>query len=482
MKSTKFLIIGLVAVAFVIGYSARKPSTKEWSRREILMPQVSHEDVEESRINAIVVAAHKVAPAVVSISVIQTRYYSSSPFWRDQFFDRFFGDFFHPRIYEREVRSLGSGFIIDPEGYILTNEHLVRGAEKIRVTLPDGRELDGKIVGKNEVLDIALLKIDSADLPVVSLGNSDHLIIGEWAIAIGNPFGYLLEDPQPSVTAGVISAIHRDIKPKGGWVSTYKDMIQTDAAINPGNSGGPLVNAQGEVIGINTFIFTAGGGSEGIGFAIPINTPKKIIEELVQYGEVREVWLGIDAQKLTPELAETIGQREGVLVADVEKGSAAEQGGVRVGDLIIQLNQRKVRNLDDWEVANSSLVVGEEVKMRVLRDHKPLELTLVAGQPPKISEKKSERLGLAIQNITPYIKSKFRLKVSEGVVVIEVKRGSPGEALGVEVSDVILTIENEEISDVDDFEKVVDKIDEGKLSMVIDRKGTKLHLSFTSIW
>lgn len=441
---------------------------------------VSYEELEESRTNAIVEAARKVSPAVVSISVIQTRYYSSSPIWEGDFFERFFREFSPPRVYSREVQSLGSGFIVNPEGYVLTNEHLVRSGEKIKITLPDGREFDAAIAGRDEALDIALLKIDSNDLPVAPLGDSDKLIIGEWAIAIGNPFGYLLEDPMPSVTAGVISAFHRDIKPRSGWISAYKDMIQTDAAINPGNSGGPLVNAEGEVIGINTFIFTAGGGSEGIGFAIPINTAKKALDELVQYGEVREVWLGIDVQELTPELAEMIEEQEGVMVTDVERDGAAERAGVRAGDLIIGVNQRKVRNLDDWEAANSSLVVGEEVTIHALRDHDRVEFILTATEPPEIRGKKVERLGIVVQNVTPYLRSKFKLDVKTGVVVIDVKPGSQGEVAGVEVGDVILAIEKREIKNVDDFEGVPDVMHRGELSLVVDRRGTKLHLSYMS--
>nr|KXH70649.1 MAG: hypothetical protein AM324_00970 [Candidatus Thorarchaeota archaeon SMTZ1-83] len=480
MRWTRIFTVLIIGVAFVTGYSIRKPSQAEWVVQSLPSTSVSYEELEESRTNAIVEAARKVSPAVVSISVIQTRYYSSSPIWEGDFFERFFREFSPPRVYSREVQSLGSGFIVNPEGYVLTNEHLVRSGEKIKITLPDGREFDAAIAGRDEALDIALLKIDSNDLPVAPLGDSDKLIIGEWAIAIGNPFGYLLEDPMPSVTAGVISAFHRDIKPRSGWISAYKDMIQTDAAINPGNSGGPLVNAEGEVIGINTFIFTAGGGSEGIGFAIPINTAKKALDELVQYGEVREVWLGIDVQELTPELAEMIEEQEGVMVTDVERDGAAERAGVRAGDLIIGVNQRKVRNLDDWEAANSSLVVGEEVTIHALRDHDRVEFILTATEPPEIRGKKVERLGIVVQNVTPYLRSKFKLDVKTGVVVIDVKPGSQGEVAGVEVGDVILAIEKREIKNVDDFEGVPDVMHRGELSLVVDRRGTKLHLSYMS--
>ncbi len=483
MKIAKFLVIVVIVIAFAAGYFVRKTSETKWSPRTTpSLTSGSGMQPEDSRVNAIVLAAQKVAPAVVSISVIQTRYYRSSSFWGDEFFDRFFGDVFRPRLYERKVQSLGSGFIIDSVGYILTNEHVIRNGEKIKVTLPDGREFEARITGRNEVLDLALLRIDGSDLPAAPFGDSDNLITGEWAIAIGNPFGYLLEDPQPSVTAGVVSALHRNIKPRGGWASTYKGMIQTDAAINPGNSGGPLVNADGEVIGVNTFIFTAGGGSEGIGFAIPINTAKKIVKELVEHGEVREAWLGIDVQELTPRLSDAIGERKGVLVADVAQGSTAERAGLEIGDLIVQLNHGHVRDVDDWQAAVSSLLIAEDVRMRVLRKHRPLDLTLVAEEPPGLPKKKGKRLGLVVQNITPYLRNKFRLVTNEGIAVIEVERGSSGEAAGVEIGDVILTIENEKVGDAGDFEQIADKVNKGKLSLAVDRRGTKLYLSYTSIW
>jgi len=333
------------------------------------------DDITASRVNAIVRAAREVGPAVVSISVIQTRIYTVSPFtgpFRDPYFDQLWRDLFPPRRYREQITSQGSGVIIDSDGHVLTNDHVVHGAEEIKVTLADGRVFDGELIGTDPYLDLALVKIQSEDIPHARLGDSERLIIGEWAIAIGNPFAYFLEDTQPTVTVGVISALHRAIKSSGRSrePQIYADMIQTDAAINPGNSGGPLVNAAGEVIGINTFIFTAGGGSEGVGFARPINAAKKILGELKEYGRVRVAWLGIRVQELTPLLAESleIDNLDGLLVANIEQGSPAEGAGVRRGDIIRTIDGEPVASFTDWQVALLTVRVGDTVDLALERD------------------------------------------------------------------------------------------------------------------
>ena len=339
------------------------------------------EEISHSRRNAIVRAAEKVGASVVSISVIQTRVYRSGPLslFRDPFFDEFFRDFFPPREYKRQIQSLGSGVIINREGYVLTNDHVVRDAEQIKVTLPDGREFDGEILGADPSLDLALLKIKGKNLPYAVLGNSDDLIIGEWAIALGNPFGYLLEDTQPSVTVGVISALHRSIKPQRRRVQIFQDMIQTDAAINPGNSGGPLVNSDGEVIGINTFILTAGGGSEGIGFAIPTNDAKWMIDEILQHGKVRKVWIGIHVQKITSLLAESMDLKkvEGFLVSHVDRKSPAGRAEIMPGDVIFKVNRKKMEDEKDWKRLLVEVKVGESIEIVGERDGKRFEKILI---------------------------------------------------------------------------------------------------------
>jgi serine protease Do len=339
------------------------------------------DDATASRQNAITRAAQRAGAAVVSISVVQSQLVQESPFFSffpDEFFDRFYP----PTQYRREVPSLGSGFVVSPDGYVLTNAHVAQNATQIKVTLTDGRQFEGKVVGGDPSYDIAVIKIDGHDLPVASLGNSDDLIVGEWAIAIGNPFGFLLNDTKPSVTVGVISATRRDIKPEAGQTSIYKNMIQTDAAINPGNSGGPLVNSLGEVIGINTFIFTKGGGSIGLGFAIPINTARRVFDEIVKYGHMRNVWIGVTVQDISPYIAQGLNltDRNGVIVASLERGSPAAKAGIKVGDVIRKVNGDPIRNSDEAGRSIFGAGVGDQVTLTVERGGKFADLKLVLGE------------------------------------------------------------------------------------------------------
>jgi S1-C subfamily serine protease len=301
--------------------------------------------------------------------------------FRDEFFERFFP----PTEYLEKIPGLGSGVIVDPSGLVVTNEHVVRDAQDIQVTLSDGRQLPAKILGVSAIYDLAVLKVVAPRLPVARLGDSDQLEVGEWAIAIGNPFGYLLNDTQPTVTAGVISATRRDIKRSESDAGVYKNMIQTDAAINPGNSGGPLVNADGEVIGINTFIFTQSGGSIGLGFAIPINLVKRVLEEIRTYGHVRVAWPGMSVRALTPYLAQRLGFRdvEGLVVSRVDPGGPAARAGVRVGDRIRRVNGQVIRSMDDAERSIYGARVGDRLKLGIERDERPLELTLVLAEAPR---------------------------------------------------------------------------------------------------
>lgn len=335
------------------------------------------DEITNSRVNAIVRAARTVGPAVVSVSVLQTRLYTSQPlpdFYGDPTIRDFFEEFFTPRVYRERIYSLGSGVIIRPEGYILTNEHLVRGSEQIRVTLPDGRAMEGELVDTDPYLDLAVITVEGEDLPVAPLGDSDRLIIGEWAIAIGNPFGYLLDDPQPTVTVGVISALNRAIRTGERSVALYRNMIQTDAAINPGNSGGPLVNADGEVIGINTFIFTSGGGSEGIGFARPILDAKRLLDDVVRFGRIRKPWIGAHTQSMNQEIAGAIGLESptGVIVVQVDSDSPAHRAGVRRGDVIREANSIEIRDELDWETFILGVHVDDQLKLGLVRNGKDM--------------------------------------------------------------------------------------------------------------
>ncbi len=340
-------------------------------------------DIDVSRRNAIVRAAEVAMPAVVSISVLQTTTVRENPFF--SFFPDEFWERFYPEQRE-QLPALGSGVIVDAKGTVLTNDHVVRNADEIKVTLPDGRNFSAKVLGSSPVYDLAILRLETngAKLPVAKLGRSNDLIVGEWAIAIGNPFGFLLNDPSPSVTAGVVSAVRRDIKGGVSDSGIYKNMIQTDAAINPGNSGGPLVNGLGEVIGINTFIFTRAGGSLGMGFAIPIETAPRLLQELQKYGRIRAAWAGLQVQPVTPYLAARLGLATsgGLIVSRVDANSPATTAGLRVGDRILKVNGEAVNTAEDAQRSIFGAGVGDAVRLEGERAGKPLAVKLVLGEVP----------------------------------------------------------------------------------------------------
>jgi len=341
------LIIAGLAVALVVSLWTNRAVRLRSPIVGTIVPASVTDDVSASRTNAIVLAARKVSPAVVSVVVTQTRVVTYDPFG-GLGLDDFFGDFFPRRAFRQEVKSMGSGVIISPDGDVVTNAHVVLNATQMKVTLPDNREFPAELEAIDETQDLALLKLKASDLPAATLGNSGDLMIGEWSIAVGNPFGFMIEDVQPTVTVGVISALHRDIKSSGGG-QVYADMIQTDAAINPGNSGGALVNAAGEVIGINTFIFSHSGGSEGIGFARPINDVKQFVQEArSSRGSARyertKTGLGATVADINPTLQGSfgLGYRRGVVVVDVGGGSIGETIGMAPGDVILMAQGKTV--------------------------------------------------------------------------------------------------------------------------------------------
>lgn len=327
-----------------------------------------------SRRNAITKTVAAASPAVVGINVIELRQFRQwSPWGDDPFFRQFFGD----RVYTQQVPSLGSGFIISPDGYILTNDHVAGNAKKITVTLTNGDKSDAELIGTDLISDIALLKIDGKNLPYIKLGNSDDVIIGEWVIAFGNPFGLFDINDKPTVTVGVVSSTGMKLNTQGGRV--YRGMIQTDAAINSGNSGGPLVNSVGEVIGINAVIYTPNQGSIGLGFAIPINRVKTIVAELKKSGKIeRDYWTGLEVQTVDARVARYFGldKVEGVIISDVKKGSPADRAGFKAGDIILEAGGEKI--MDDATLISviDDAKVGDVVRMKILRDRKTMELSL----------------------------------------------------------------------------------------------------------
>ena len=432
-------------------------------------------DIGLSRRNAIVRAAEKVGPAVVSLSVIQvihTR--NTSPFGSD------FWDFLFlpsPRM-ERQVLSLGSGVIINPEGYVLTNDHVVGGAKEIRVTLINGEEYPGRLIGTDPITDLAVVKI-LADSTVrfsnAVLGDSDDLIIGEWAIAIGNPFGYLLDDPKPTVTVGVISATNRDIKPERGQKATYRKMIQTDAAINPGNSGGPLVNALGEVIGVNAFIFTSGRGSEGVGFAVPINRAKLVINDILKYGEVVKAWIGLRVQTITPAIAQSLElkRQRGLIISSVSDRSPGSKAGLKAGDVLISVGMQEVDRLADWEEIKSYARAGRALGVTVLRGDKELSMVVVPeGIPTRLAPTKMDKFGLKVAKITPSVASYIGVRNTEGVIVMGAEESSWAARWRLQSGDIIRQVGKRKIKDLDDYVETMSKIKHGyRIVFMIERSG-----------
>ena len=389
------------------------------------------------------------------------------------FFDKFFGP-------QRNIprRSLGSGFIIDKEGYLFTNNHVVQGADEIKVTMENGDEYDAKIVGTDPKTDIALIKIDTdKDLPTVDLGDSDKLMVGEWVMAIGNPFGL-----NHTVTVGVVSAKGRVI-----GSGPYDDYIQTDASINPGNSGGPLINTKGEVIGISSAIYAGNtGGNIGIGFAVPINLARSILEDLKTKGIVTRGRLGVMIQKITPELAKSfnLSENEGALVGDVLKGSPAEKSGIERGDVIIEFDGQPVKAMEELPKIVAKTRPGSTVDVVVMRDGKRKTInatidTLEDTSGGVISKtSKSEKMGLRVQDITPELMQSLDLDSQDGVLVADVLFDSAASTAGIRRGDVISEINREAINNLNDYQEKMRKLDEeGTVLFLIKRGGSTIYIA-----
>ncbi|MBD3233892.1 MAG: PDZ domain-containing protein [candidate division Zixibacteria bacterium] len=431
--------------------------------------------ISDERRNAIVKAAEKVSPAVVSLSVTQERVLRRPRSILDEFYSDFWGWYNPPRNYIQKYTTLGSGVIFDPEGYILTNAHVVQDAKTIRVIIPRGDEYDGVVIGMDNTMDVAVVKIEGDNLPHAKLGDSDDLIIGEWAIAFGNPFGYLMEDTEPTVTAGVISALHRDIKRDPNQVQIFRDMIQTDAAINPGNSGGPLVNAVGEVIGINTFIFTSSKGSEGIGFAIPINRAKVIAGDIIEHGEVVKAWVGVYVQTVTPMLAQSLDLsiQKGVIVTAVDDDSPASEAGLRRGDVISKANDELILNDTDWEEFETLSRPGESINISFIRDGKEQSVSLTPKKTQSLlAEAKLDKFGLYVVDITSAVARRLKIRNNDGVVVAGKDPNSVAASWDLQPDDVIRQIGSFNITDSEKYFDLIDRIDKGdRFTLVIERDG-----------
>ncbi len=364
-------------------------------------------------------------------------------------------------------RSSGSGFIIRKDGLIITNNHVVENATEIMVNLPDEREYSATVLGRDPKTDLAVLKIESkVDLPVANLGDSENLRVGDWVMAIGNPFGL-----SNTVTAGIVSAKGRTI-----GAGPYDDFIQTDASINPGNSGGPLFNEKGQVVGINTAIYGSGGGNIGIGFTIPINLAKQLVPDLETKGHVTRGWLGVTIQKMTKELAESLGLEEasGALVADVSPDSPADKGGVLRGDVIVLYDGRKVKENSDLPMLVANTKVGNAVPVEVLRDGKTTTLTVEIAKldepEPASGPVQKGKWGMAMRELNPEERDQMNLKDGEGVIVAGVNPDSPAAEAGVREGDVILEVNRTPVKSVDELKKEIAKVVENKPLLLLLRR------------
>jgi serine protease Do len=418
--------------------------------------------IDVSRRTAIVRAAERVAPSVVSVNVIRRQ--TVRP--RSLFDEMFMG----PGM-SRDVQGLGSGFIIDARGYVLTNEHVVRGATEVVVTTGDGTDYQAEIVGTDDVTDLALLRLtDPAprDLPVAVLGGSDDLVIGEWVVAIGNPFGFLLSNNEPTVTAGVVSGLARNIIPGGTSESRgyYLDMIQTDASINPGNSGGPLVNALGEVIGVNSSIISESGGSVGLGFAIPIDRARRIADALMREGEVRRVWVGIEVQPSEPN---RFGRSHRVEIAGVVAGSSAERAGARAGMIVDLVNGRPVRTPLDWEARLLDTRVGDPLEITVLEGDRRRTIGIPAENLPSITAARVQALSdFEFVSVTPAIRAERNLASEEGALIVRLSQAA--QNIGMQEGDVIVQINRTPVRSAQEAAALLRRLVGGGVTVIIERQ------------
>ncbi|MBI4597209.1 MAG: Do family serine endopeptidase [Candidatus Omnitrophica bacterium] len=473
--------IGAVVVAIIFGvagggdlWSNPPASTTASAGGARSTAQAATSEAENLQ-NAFMRISQQVGPAVVSISTEQVeqirQYFRGHPFFGfedpEDFFRQFYGE-----LPERELRrfGLGSGVIIDERGLILTNEHVVANADKITVTLADGREFSGEVKGKDPRSDLAVIKIDAKNLPVAKLGDSSIVRTGQWAIALGNPFGLMGAGPasrvigsEPTLTVGVVSALNRQLPRTTRFDRDYSDLFQTDAAINPGNSGGPLLNIQGEVIGINVAILTSSRGSEGIGFAIPINKAKNVLDALIEGKKVAYGWLGIQIQDITDDVADyyRLTDRNGVLVYSVLRESPAIKAGLRDGDIIKAIDGQAIRYSRELIDRVSHAKPGQKMILDLLRDGAAQKLTVEIGErsdlePGSAATSETAWRGLQVSNLTPEQAERFTMPSdTTGVLVVDVEQNSPAEQAGLRPGDVINQVGKLPIANVNDYRAAI---------------------------
>lgn len=428
--------------------------------------------------NAMSKVVEKVKPAVVNISTSKTVKSPQLPFFDDPFFRRFFGDI-PSTPQKRKVTNLGSGVIATADGYILTNNHVIDGADDILVKLADNREYKGRVVGKDSRTDIAVIKINEHNLPTMKWGDSDKLKVGEIVLAIGNPYGL-----NQTITMGIVSALGRS----GIGITDYEDFIQTDAAINPGNSGGALVNTKGEIIGINTAIFSITGGYQGIGFAIPSNMARHTMESIIKQGKVIRGYLGVTIQSLTPELARQFNLKDekGALIVDIIEDGPAEKGGLKRGDVVTEYDGKKIDTPEQFRNMVAASKPGKTVQIKIIRDGKALTKEVVIGELPAEQQIISAQIenalkGVSVQEVTDELLKKLGItKKIKGVVVNNIDEESPAAGI-LAKGDIIMEIDRKPISNIKEYNDIVSKIEKNQgVLLLIMRGGSARYLTISS--
>jgi serine protease Do len=452
--------LALILVAIGCSRSPESSAAQASSQSSGSVAPSTSAQVSAGRRTAITQAVSQVAPAVVTVQTEVVERGPTDPF------EMLFG-----RARPRTEAGLGTGFIVRDDGVIVTNAHVVAGATRTSVMMRDGKTFPAKILGSDETNDLAVLKIDAKDLPVVKLGNSDNLLVGEWAIAIGNPYGFLLGNSEPSVSAGVISGTGRNLTARGEGNASYVDMIQTDAAINPGNSGGPLVNADGEVIGVNSNIYSTSGGSIGIGFAIPINRAARVVDDLVSHGAIRRPWIGVKLRTVN-----STNPREalsgGAVISTVTPNSPAAAAGLQPGDVIIKAGSRNIRNQFDWEAALLDFRVGQTTPLRVRRGGRDVDLEVRAADLPDVSAPKVQVLReIELVTLTPAIRTERAIRSQSGALVYNVSERVARE-IDIQPGDVIVQINRTRITSADEAARALEYYGgRGYIRMWYERQG-----------
>ena len=484
MKKRVLLGIGILLVGFLLGgltfYGLGRITGQNRYMPYLSSPNVPHQLMESGKAFSEIVRA--ISPAVVNISTTKVVRSDTGPSSEEPFFDLFspFHEFGMPKKWKE--RSLGSGVIVSPDGYIVTNNHVVEKADEIKVTLLDNRTLKGALVGSDPKTDVAIIKIAANDLPTVTWGDSDRLQVGEFVLAIGSPYGL-----SHTVTMGIISAVGR----ANVGIADYEDFIQTDAAINPGNSGGPLVNIKGELIGINTAIFSRSGGYQGIGFAVPSNMVRLVMDQLIRNGRVTRGWIGVSIQELTPELAQEFGltRTKGALVSDVVKDSPAGRAGIVRGDIILGLNGKEIKDVSSLRNMVAQSRAGSEIALKVLRSGKEFTVKVtIAELPREVAEVQPDQLphdtdarvltGLTVMDLSREIVRQLGFdKDEKGVVVVRVEPGSPADDAQIKKGDIIKEINKKEIYSLEGFNRITTNIKRDQsVLLFVNRGGKKFYV------